>query len=213
MARMSVEAKARVRHSRNSSSAALMQQKQNRRDEAFAEKSDADPDAEHDARESGAAQAERVTVDHHGAAGEQRVVGDDFVRADQHAEAADEGDSGGPAAILAEQFAAAEADEQQRQCGVEAGCQACAIMQRQDRRQEFGKKRSRPVEQRRLVHVGFVNQRGDDPVVALEDVVDQAEAIGFVGFPRVMSDESGEQPHRAQQEQEACFDRGDFRLF
>ncbi len=160
-----------------------------------------------------AARAERIAVQHHGATGEQGVVGEYFVRVDQHAEAADENDRGGPAAIVAEQFASGKTDKQQGQRGVEAGCQARAVMQRQDRCKCLGEQGGSPVIQRRFVQIGFARECRHDPVVALDDVIDQSEAVGFVRLPRIVPDESGEHPRCTQQKQETRFDRRDLGFF
>ena len=54
------------------------------------------------------------------------------------------------------------------------------------------------MEQRRLVEEGLSGQFRDDPAAALEDFMDGAKSVCLVGFPRIMTDQSRQQPGQAQ---------------
>ena len=72
-------------------------------------------------------------------------------------------------------------------------------MQRHEGAEETGKERARQVEKRRLFHERLARERRHDPVAALQDVMNEAEAVGLVRLPRIATEKPGGEPHGDEQ--------------
>ena len=175
------------------------EQEQQRRDKTLGHEAHAHPDPDQDARARGAAVAQGIAVLHDGAAGEHAQVGHHLVRRHQHTQTADQDEYRRPAAPAAEQLAPGQAREQQRKRGEKAARQTCAVMQRQPGGEQLGEPCRNHVIQRRLVHIRRVRDSRHQPIAALQDVVHQPEAMRIFRLPRIVADQPGKHPHRAQQ--------------
>ena len=71
-------------------------------------------------------------------------------------------------------------------------------MQRKRPADELAENRRGPEEERRLLDERLARERRHHPVAGFEDVMDEAERVGLVGLPRIVSDEAEQDPRGEQ---------------
>ena len=72
-------------------------------------------------------------------------------------------------------------------------------MQGKYRREQLGGQSRAQVDQWRLVEKRFTGQHWHDPIAILQQMIDDAEGVGFIRFPGVVPDQSQENPGYAEQ--------------
>ncbi len=171
------------------------------------QKDDAQSGAQPQAAER-APQRERTPVVRHREPRERRHLGDHLVASQHEAETADEQRSGQRAVLPATvQLARGEGEEKKCESNVEGRREPRAVVQRQQWRKCTCAERRRQVVERRLPEEGFTGERRCDPRAAAQHVVDDAEGVGLVGFPRIVCDQTGQEPREAQQSEQGMMPR------
>src|SRR5262249_56106616 len=77
-----------------------------------------------------------------------------------------------------------------------------AVVQRQDERKNPGARRSGQMKQGGLVEKGLPGERWHDPRPSVKELVDNTESVRLVRFPRIVADQSRQQPGRTEQDDE-----------
>ena len=148
-------------------------------------------------RQAGAARQQRQSPVNGRVCGQRRQHGLGFVRVKQETYASGKNQRCSGGKVLAVQFARSKKDEFERQQGEQAAGQSCGFMFLQQPGKKFAETGGNPVI-KRGIRVGLSGKMRHQPVAAGQHVVHYADRDGVVGFPRIVTDESGEDVERKQ---------------
>ena len=173
----------------------------NRCQESARQETHADARSEREAARERLARRKRQSVKAECKACEEWHIRNWLVPAHEEPDAAEQRNGCNRGVVAAVKLLRCEGDEPESERHEGAACEPRRIVHRQQPRKELRGERRDEVDERRCVERVFPCELRHDPVAVPRDqVVDDADRFRFVRLPRLMADESGQDPRDAQQQ-------------